>query len=182
MEISTGKSFEKPDAGMFLGTIIDVVDMPNIVTQYGVKNKVRIQWVLSKTDGSPALDSQGNSFTVVAMHNATLTEKSNLMRDIKMILNGVPPVINSTEQLAQLLIGRSNQLFLTKTANPAKVGDFFINVNGIAPLVPGQVPPQAPQGFVRSKDRQAQPKMIQSVATTPTTQTTVYGQENNLSF
>ena len=58
MKINYGKTFEQPDAGMFIGKIIDVVEMPNVSTQYGPKDKVRIQWVLNKLDNTPALDSE----------------------------------------------------------------------------------------------------------------------------
>jgi len=44
---------EQPDAGKFLGTIIDVVDLPNYPTKFGPKNRVRIVWVLGKTDNTP---------------------------------------------------------------------------------------------------------------------------------
>jgi hypothetical protein len=68
-------------------------------------------------------------------------------------LNGPPPLIVSTEQLAELLIGRSNQLFVTLTPNAQKPGEFFANVAGVTPLAAGQVPPPIPAGFVRTKDR-----------------------------
>jgi hypothetical protein len=62
-------------------------------------------------------------------------------------------LLSNSEQLSQLLIGRSSQLFLTQEPDNRNPGEFFTNVAGIAPLPPGVVPPQAPAGFVRSKDK-----------------------------
>lgn len=153
MEISNQKPIHQPDAGIFLGTIIDVVDLPNYPTQFGPKNKVRIVWVLGKTDNTPALDPEGKPFQVIAMPNASMNEKSTLFKMLAQILGQAPPLITTSEQLSQLLIGRSNQLFLTKTPNPKQQGQFFTNVTGVMPLTAGQYAPQAPTGFVRHKDK-----------------------------
>jgi hypothetical protein len=73
-------------------------------------------------------------------------------------------------------MGRSNQLFLIKTANPKDANDPYVNVSGLLPLAPGVVAPQAPTGFIRTKDRPAkgaqpaQQAAGSTVATTPTAQ------------
>lgn len=164
MELSKGKTFEKAPGGLYFGTIIDVVDMPNVQTQFGPKNKVRILWLLNNTNGTPAMgaavDATGQpkvpeQLTVAFIKNASLHEKSELFKMVTMILNAAPPVMNSTEQLAQLLIGRSNQLFLTQTPDTKKQGEFFTNVSGVSPLGAGQVAPAIPTGYVRAKDKPA---------------------------
>jgi len=154
MELNNTKPFEKPDAGQFAGTIVDVVDLPNYPSQYGPKNKIRIVWVLGPAaQGQKTLDSEGKPYQVIGMYNASISEKSSLFKTISMILNAAPPLMTTTEQVAQLLIGRSNLLFLTKTPNPKIQNDFYVNVAAIMPLPAGFPVPQAPQGFVRSKDR-----------------------------
>jgi hypothetical protein len=154
MELTNQKPFERPDGGLFLGTIIDVVDMPNVQTSFGLKNKVRILWVLGPTQpGQKVTDSEGKPLTVAFIKNGSWNEKSELFKMAQMILNAPPPLITSTEQLAQLLLGRSNQLFITLTPNTKKAGEFYANVAGVSPLTPGQVAPVAPQGFVRQKDK-----------------------------
>jgi hypothetical protein len=74
MELSKPRIFEKPDAGMFLGTIIDVVDMPNVTVVWkGVSklvNKIRVEWVLGKLDNTPLLDSEGKPLTISGFYNA----------------------------------------------------------------------------------------------------------------
>ncbi len=153
MELTNQKPFPKPDAGVFLGTIIDVVDLPNYPTAFGPKNKVRIVWVLGNVNNTPTVDPEGKPFQVIAMPNASMNEKSTLFKMLTQILGTAPPLITTSEQLSQLLMNRSNQLFLTKTPNPKVQGDFFVNVTGVMPLAPGQISPQAPQGFVRHKDK-----------------------------
>lgn len=159
MEVTQGKVFFKPEPGAYIATIIDVVDMPNVQTSYGPKNKVRIVWTLNNLNGTPALDPEGKPLEATVFPTASMSEKSsqplfrNLFKIVLCVLNQAPPLITSTAQLEQLLLNRSNGLLLTKEPNPAKPGDFFSNVVGIMPLAPGQIAPAAPAGFIRYKDR-----------------------------
>ena len=160
MDIGQGKVFYTPEAGTYLGTIIDVVDKPNVQTQYGPKNKVLIKWIISHMNGAPYLNPEGQPFDVIAYVTATVNDKStqplfrNLYKVIAGVLNGQQqPLLTSTAQLEQILMNRSNILMVTKEANPNKAGDFYVNVVGILPMQAGFVAPQAPQGFVRAKDK-----------------------------
>jgi hypothetical protein len=153
MNIAQGKVFEKPQGGAYVGTIIDVVDMPQQPTKVGPKDRVRVLWVLAHINGAPYLDKEGQPFTVAGFYNATQTDNSNLTKALRQILQQQPPLITNTEDLARLLLGRSNQLFLTQEPDQKKQGDFITLVAGISPLPPGVVPPQAPAGFQRFKDK-----------------------------
>jgi hypothetical protein len=157
MNIGQGKVFEKPQGGSYLGTIIDVVDMPNQTSSFNgqVKqvDRVRIQWVLALINGAPYLDKEGQPMTVVTMPTANLSPNSKLNKLLTQILSAAPPLITNTEDLARLLLGRSNQLFLTQEPSTKVAGEFYTNVAGIAPLPVGVVPPQAPAGFIRHKDK-----------------------------
>ena len=175
------KDFEKPDTGTFLGTIIDVVDLGKVQTTFNgqvrEKVKIRIVWVLDKTD------SEGNPFRVMRQVNASMNEKAALYELVKGILGGAPPVPFDDETL----IGRSNQLVIVKEPD-LKTGKVYANVKVILPLPAGAIPPQAPQGFVRSKNKtqgqavatSAAPVVAtaNTVASTPTAQPTVQGQVN----
>ena len=175
------KDFEKPDTGTFLGTIIDVVDLGKVQTTFNgqvrEKVKIRIVWVLDKTD------SEGNPFRVMRQVNASMNEKAALYELVKGILGGAPPVPFDDETL----IGRSNQLVIVKEPD-LKTGKVYANVKVILPLPAGAIPPQAPQGFVRSKNKtqgqavatSAAPVVAtaNTVASTPTAQPTVQGQAN----
>jgi hypothetical protein len=159
MQLSKGKTFEKPDAGVFLGTIIDVVDMPQVRSVYNgvvsLKDKIRVLWVLGAADGSnrQVLDKEGKPMTTVAFYNASTSERGNLMKAIRQIVNGQVPLLNNTEDVANLLLGRSNLLFLSKADNPQKPDDPYVNVTGIAPVPAGLVPPQKPAGFQRECEK-----------------------------
>lgn len=184
MNLGQNKVFERPQGGSYLGTIIDVVDMPNQQTQYGLKDKIRILWVLSHTNNQPYLDKEGKPMTIAGFYNATVANNSSLTKVIKQILNGMPPVLNTSEEIANLLLGRSNELFITQQPDERNQGQFVSFVAGIAPLKPGQIPPPVPQGFQRSKDK---PKQTSGPNPGQTSQTfrqppAQSSQPNNVSF
>ncbi len=159
MDISQGKVFYKPEGGVYLGTIIDVVSKPQVQTKYGLKNKVLIVWTITHQNGAPYLDPEGQPFQVSAYVTATMNDKStqplfrNLYKIVSGILQQAPPLVTSDAQLEQLILGRSNGIMVTKEANPEKAGEFFVNPVGFMPLAPGQVAPVKPANFVRAKDR-----------------------------
>lgn len=166
-----GGKFEKPDQGLFNGTIIDVVELGPVTTIVpGVgpvtKVKMRIVWVLDKND------STGKPFQVQGTYTFSMNEKSLLFKTVQQIY---APAVPPSPFDSDYLLGRSNQLFLIKTTNPKDANDPYVNVSGLLPLAPGVVPPQAPAGFVRFKDRPAkgtgqQQAAGSTVATTPTSQ------------
>jgi hypothetical protein len=136
-----GGNYEKPDTNTYVGVIADVVELFGVQTTYGIKNKIRIVWVLDK------LDSQGKPLRVMRQVNAVLAERSDLYKIVTSILGQAPPARGfDTESL----IGRANQLFVMKE----KTGDKeFANVKGIMPLPTGAVVPKIPADFTRAKDR-----------------------------
>jgi hypothetical protein len=149
------KTYEKPKPGQFLGTLIDIVDLKDYPTSFGPKNKVRLVWVLGNLDGTPALDTEGNPFRVIEMLNASMNVKSVLYKRVSQIINAAPPLLSTSEQLSELLLGRANMLYLVQSPNPKVQGDFYINVAGSSPLMPGMNPPRTPANFVRQKDKEA---------------------------
>lgn len=153
MEVSQGKKFEKPAPGMYLGTLVDIVDMPNVATAYGLKNRVRFHWVLANLSGQLYIGKDGTPVEAVAMWNANMGGRAELPKRLTQILGQAPPVITSTEQLEQLVLGRSNILVLVQSDNAKNPLDPYVNVDGIGPVQPGMYPPPVPQGYVRAKNR-----------------------------
>lgn len=156
MEVSYGKTFERPAPGMYIATVVDVVDMPNVTTQYGLKNKVRFHWVLATMDGRLVVGKDNQPIEAIAMWNATLAPRSDLGKNLPLILGGPVPVItgaDGTEQIAQLSIGRSNFLVLTPSPNIKNPQDPYINVTAIGPVPPGAATPSVPPNYVRHKNR-----------------------------
>lgn len=157
MDLKVQKPFENPSPDVYLGTIIDVVSKPQVPSTYNgvttLQDKIVIVWVLNYLNGAPALNSENKPFTVRETHNASMHENANLFKRIQQILGQAPPAIKNDEEVAQLLIGRSAQLYLISNPNPKKPESPFININGSAPIKPGQYPPAIPQGYVRVKFR-----------------------------
>src|SRR5271165_4004371 len=114
MNLGQNKVFERPAGGPYIGTIIDVVDMPQQPTKFGPKDKVRVLWVLAYSNGAPYLDSEGKPFTVAGFYNATVSDNSNLSKALRQILNAQPPILQNSNDLENLLMNRSNSLFLTQ--------------------------------------------------------------------
>lgn len=177
IKASEKKPFEQPDAGVFAGTIIDVVDLGLVKSTYNgettEQQKIQVIWVLDKSD------SQGRPFRIQAMYNANINmnpksgKKSRLYELIEQIFGTSP----SLEFESESLIGRSNQLFLVKETN-ATSNKVYTNIKGLLPLNQGQVGPKAPADFVRAKDRKqqtggqtqaAKPAVTPAVAAAPAT-------------
>jgi hypothetical protein len=142
------KTFQTPESGTFIGTLIDVVDLGIVNTQYGPKAKLRLVWVLGKIDGSGyAVDTDGVPFRVISQVNASANEKSTLYKLAKGILGAPPPAPFNTD----ILIGKSNMLFVVKETAPD--GKIYANVQGVLPMPAGVPALPAPPGFVRSQDK-----------------------------
>ena len=172
MNLGQNKKFDRPNGGVYFATIIDLVEMNQQPTRFGPKDKVRLLWVLSHTNNAPYLDSEGKPMTIAGFYNATVSDNSNLTKAIRQILQAQVPVLNNTEDLERLLLGRSNQLFITQEPDQQKPGEFVSFVAGISPLPPGAIAPQVPAGFVRFKNKpktQAGPngQSVQTYASRP---------------
>jgi hypothetical protein len=155
MEILQGKKFEKPAPGMYLATLVDVHEKRGVATPYGLKDKVQLYWLISNLyTGQLVLDKDGQPLEAFASYNGTMGKGSELGKKVAAILGQAPPLINSTEQLEQLLIGRQNVLVLVLSENKADANDPFVNVDAIAPIQQGMPPaPQIPPTYVRRKNR-----------------------------
>ena len=168
MEIRTQKPFEKPDGGSYLGTIIDVtakeVADTDFVTRLQkvdstgkglTKVQVTFTWTLGYVNGQPAVDSEGRPFQVFETYDAyqNPAKPSKLDKALAQILNAAPPLLSNTDQLEPMLLGHSNELFITKTPKVNNPNELTVKVIGHSPLKPGQIAPKTPQGFVRLKDR-----------------------------
>src|SRR6267378_347706 len=157
MNLKQNKVFERPAGGSYLGTIIDVVEMPQQKTVYkGIErivDKVRVLWVLAYMNGAPYLDKEGVQMTIAGFYTASVSETSKLTKALAQILSGQVPVLQSVEELEALLLGRSNSLFITQEPDQKNPKELYSAIAGIAPMPPGVVAPKAPQGFVRAKDK-----------------------------
>ena len=172
MDIKTQKPFEKPEGGAYIGTIVDVIEKPNVAVTFNGVTKLQDQitfvWVLNYLNNQLAVDSEGRPYQVFETYNAFISDTSKFSKAMTQILNAPHPVINNSAQIEQLFLGRASGLYITKTPKVGKVDEFTVKVVGHNPLAPGQVAPAIPQGYVRSKNKtknQAGPQPGQTTAT-----------------
>lgn len=154
MQIAQGAKFERPAPGMYLATLVDVVDLPQVQTQYGTKDRLRFHWVLAHLNGQLYIGKDGKPVEATLQLNANMGAKAELPKRLTQILGQAPPVITSTEQLEGLVLGRSNIIVVVHAPNAKDANDPFANVDGIGPIPPGMpAAPPIPQGYVRFKNR-----------------------------
>lgn len=154
MQIAQGAKFERPAPGMYLATLVDVVDLPQVQTQYGTKDRLRFHWVLAQLNGQLYIGKDGKPVEATLQLNANMGAKAELPKRLAQILGQAPPVITSTEQLEGLVLGRSNIIVVVHSPNPKDANDPYANVDGIGPIPPGMpAAPPVPQGYVRFKNR-----------------------------
>lgn len=165
---STGKIYEKPDSGLFVGVLADIVYITaqeyeerqkrkNKPMPFGAKAKARLVWILD------AKDKAGNYYQVSSEVNQSLNEKATLFGLVKDIRNGVPPPVPF--ELDEL-IGSVNGLVITREKSPDGKNE-FANVKAIIATPAGRTF-AVPAGFKRAKDT---PKsgMTAPATTTPAT-------------
>ena len=82
------------------------------------KVQVTFTWTLGYATGQAAVDSEGRAFQVFETYDAyqNPAKPSKLDKALTQILNAAPPLLSNTDQLEPMLLGRSNELFITKRA------------------------------------------------------------------
>jgi hypothetical protein len=138
-------TYEIPESGMYIGVVVDAVELYNVPTKYGPKNKIRIVWLLDK------MNSKGKPHQVIFQKNASMHEKSDLYKAVRAILGTNPPLKFNTEDL----IGKVNQLMVLQEPDQNNANKTRANVKGISLPPPGAVAPKVPADYIRHKDRQA---------------------------
>lgn len=139
-----GKKFERAKAGIYLGTIIDVVELGEVQSKNprfpNPKVRTRIVWVLN------ANDSEGRPLRYMEQPSSVMTPpgkfRASRMYEISSGVLGTVPVPFDDE----ILLHRSNQLVLMQEGE-------YVNLKAILPLPAGQTAPPVPKDFVRDKDK-----------------------------
>lgn len=140
------KEYEKPDSGLFHGVLADIVDMGIVSTVFQGQTKtypaIRFVWILNVNgkDGKPL--SVSRRYNVSNFH-----EKSNIYKDLKMIL-GVPPDLNRD---TETYIGTVRKLWINREKSIDGTKD-YANIQGYLPADPGVII-VAPADFIRDKYR-----------------------------
>ena len=133
-----GGDWELPEDGSYLGVLADVIFLGPVATAYGVKDKVQLLWLLD------AFDSEGNQFHVCSFYNANLCEKSNLRKDMKVIMGFD---VGETYDIDQA-IGINKQLVIQQSTSGEKT---YANIVAILSAKGKQI--GIPEDFERKIDR-----------------------------
>jgi hypothetical protein len=143
MIVRKTSDFEPAPEGQWRAVCVDVVDLGKQETPWGVKPKLRIVWELEETL------ADGRRYTVSKKYTASLNERSNLHKDLRM-WRGRP---FTAEELAgfdlEKVVGAACQVLVTHTE---REGTVYANVVAV---VRPQGTPLKPSGkYIRVKDRQ----------------------------
>ena len=133
-----GGDWELPEDGSYLGVLADVIFLGPVATAYGVKDKVQLVWLLD------AFDAEGNQFRVSSFYNANLCEKSNLRKDMKIIMGFD---VGETYDVDQA-IGANKQLVIQQSTSGEKT---YANIVAILAAKGKQI--GIPEDFERKIDR-----------------------------
>jgi hypothetical protein len=146
MFIPAAKEYEKPEPGIHLAVLVDVVDLGQITSNFNGQVRsypaIRFIWSLATLgkDGRP-LQVWGKKLNASSWH-----EKGNLYKFVKQVLGTPPTPATDPESL----IGQVRQLFVSRNKSADGTKD-YVNIEGIAPA-PGAVLP-IPADYVREKFR-----------------------------
>ena len=136
----TKKQFELPGEGSHLAVLVDVEDRRAQVTPWGVRDQVRLKWLVKQ------VGTDGREISVIATYNKSLSDNASFVQAIKDITGRPPGDTFDTETL----IGANNRLTLKH--EPKKDGSLFPKI--LAILRPGQGDPVllTPTWFRRAGD------------------------------
>jgi hypothetical protein len=140
------KQYEKPESGLIHGILADIVDLGPVTTSYNGQTKtqpmVRFIWILN------VLGKDGKPLSVTQRYNiSSFHEKSNIYKDLKMVLGQPPDVTRDIETY----IGVVRKLWINREKSADGTKD-YANIKGYLPADPGVVVP-IPADFIRAKFR-----------------------------
>jgi len=142
---SNFKDFEKPATGMYHAVLADIVDIGDVPNTYKGVTKIQpmlyFVWILD------AKDKEGRQFQIRERFNNSLTERSNLYKRLKQILNQAPSVDINPETL----IGQTRKLFIQlDVVGEGTQQKKYTNVIGVSAADAG-IAVSIPSDFVRDK-------------------------------
>ena len=181
----SGKKFAKPATGKYIGTIIDVVDLglkapknTNPAFSSEPVHRIQVTWTLNTPDGKPFLGEDGKPVEYSEAPPFKMGEGGGQFKPTRLftvasgVFQGAPPRPFD----AELLLGRSNELFIVKTGDGDQARSEIV---GFLPVPPGVTPPTAPAGFVRKINKPATQTAAPAV---PAQSTAAPAQSKEVSF
>jgi hypothetical protein len=141
MIISTKpKQYEIPGEGEHRAVLCDIVDLGEVDTAYGKKDKIRFIWLVDQRD------SAGKQLQVAYSYTKSLHEKASLRKVIKAILGRDPGDTFDVETL----LGTNVRLVIEHVSQDERT---FAGIAAILKPRKGDSALTIPADFIRSKDR-----------------------------
>ena len=106
------KQYEIPDEGLHMGVVADVIDLGEVQTDRGAKNRVRIIYVLESTD------RYNNNFQLQETFNLSMYAESHLAKRVKSLTGAEQSEDYDLEQL----IGISKLFVVVHNGQYANIG------------------------------------------------------------
>jgi hypothetical protein len=148
----SGKQFPKPATGKYIGTIIDVVDLgictpknPNPAFPAAPVHRIQVIWLLNVVDKEGKLVEYSEAPPFKMGEGGGKFKPTRLYTIASGVLGGAPPRPFD----AELLLGKSNELFIVKTGEGDNARS---EIAGFLPVPPGVQPPYI-TGYVRKANR-----------------------------
>jgi hypothetical protein len=142
---SAGGDWETAPSGLHQATCVDVVDRGEVQTEWGMKRKARIVWLIS------AKDSQGRHMMVSKNVTPSLHKKAALRQLIEQWLGR--KLADGEGIDLESLVGKSCMILVQQQEGTD--GKLWANIAAIMPAQPGQAPILA-ENYTRVKDRDPQ--------------------------
>jgi hypothetical protein len=135
---TTPKQYELPDEGEHLAVLADVIDLGEVDTQYGKKDRVRFIWLVEQRD------KEGKLIAVVISYTKSLHDKASLRKAVKAILGRDPG--NSLD--LETLLGTNMRLVIEHSEYEGRA---FAAIAVMLRPRKGDAVLRVPSDFVRSK-------------------------------
>jgi hypothetical protein len=133
-------NFELPEEGSYLAVVADVIDLGQVATNFGIKPRVQIVWLLDAYS-----EETGEQLRLSAFYNASLDPKANLRKDIRSIIG---KDVEGTYDLEELL-GVNSQLVIQHNSTDKKT---YANIVAILKAPKGKFL-EIPADFERKIDK-----------------------------
>lgn len=144
VNINAGKDFEKVSEGLHSAVLADIVELFDVPTKFGPKDKIRLVWVVNEKD------TEGRYKLAFESYNRSLHESANLTTRV-LSLTSAP--ISEVAKDLDVLIGTQRRLVIQHNIDKTDPSKIYANIQGV--MKADSVKVAIPADFVRSKDKPA---------------------------
>lgn len=145
VNINSGKEFEKVSEGLHSAVLADVVELFDVPTKFGLKDRIRLVWIVNEND------TEGRPKRVFETFNRSLHESASLTeRVLKLTTKPIAEIATDLDQL----LGTQKKLVIQHNMDKTDPNKIYANIEGTMAADP-KVVVRIPADFVRAKDKPA---------------------------